>query len=163
MGTPAPPDEDGQGPLYGVWGRRINLAVFATALALTLSGATAAQRLHLPGTGEPAITAQTQRSGGVRPPEQAAIRLVSAELWFELDPMRRALTARARLVVRASATVPRLLLDLDSNYAVRSVRVDGRVLPATSVERPDGQLALREARAPTSITRGLGRSTRCGG
>jgi len=125
-----------------VWGRRINLAVSATALALAVSGATAAQRPHLPGKGEPAITAQTQRSGGVRPPEQAALRLVSAELWFELDPARRTLTARARLGVRAAATVPRLLLDLDSNYSVRSVTVDGRALPATSVRRPDGQLAL---------------------
>ena len=81
-------------------------------------------------------------NGVSRATEQAAIRLVSAELWFELDPARRTLTARARLGVRATATVPRLLLDLDSNYTVRSVTVDGRALPATSVQRPDGQLAL---------------------
>lgn len=122
-----------------------------------LSAPATAVASALPGKGEPPISVQTQRSGGVRPAEQTGLHLVSAELWFELDPATRRLDARARLRVQATAAVPRLLLDLDSNYTIASVRVDGRPLRAAAVTRPDGQLALAvPLQAGASVTVDVG-------
>lgn len=107
---------------------------------VALAGTAAAQ---LPGKGEPPISAQTQISGGPRPAAQAALSLLAADLTFALDPATRRLDGRATLTLTSRRPVGEVLLDLDSNYAVRSVRRDGMPLPPTAVRRPDGRVALR--------------------
>ncbi len=96
----------------------------------------------LPQRGEPAISAQTQRSGGVRPAVQEKIALDAVDLTFAPDPATRRLSARAVLTVRAHEAVPVLMLDLDSNYRVRAVSIDGRRMASDRIQRPDGQLIL---------------------
>ena len=108
----------------------------------------------LPQKGEPPISAQTQVSGGERPAEQTALAFRNADLAFDLDPAKRRLTGRATLTFEAKRPVARLLVDLDSNFAVSAVSVDGK---ATQFERPDGRLAILHplaagARATVTIT-----------
>jgi aminopeptidase N len=113
-----------------------------------------AQAAPLPQKGEPPLSAQTQVSGGVRPAEQAALAFRAADLAFDLDPARRRLAGRATLTFEAKAAVPRLVIDLDSNFAVASVAVDGR--PAR-FERPDGRLVvLRPLAAGAKATVAIG-------
>jgi aminopeptidase N len=106
------------------------------ALLLALAQASAAP---LPQKGEPPLSAQTQVSGGERPPEQLALAFRHADLWFDLAPATRRLVGRAVLTFEAKAPVAQLMIDLDSNYAVSSVLVDGK--PAR-FERPDGRLVV---------------------
>ena len=127
----------GQHRLYGAFARGINLLL---ALAVPASVAAA----QLPKKGEPPISEQTQLSGGVRPAGQADLRLRSADLSFAPDPATRRMAARATLVVAATRDVAAITLDLDSNYQVRSVTVDGR--PVRTL-RPDGRIVVPRALA----------------
>lgn len=113
-----------------------------------------AQPANLPEKGQPPISAQTQVSGGERPAEQTALAFRRAELSFEPDPTRRRLAGKAVLTFEAKAAVPRVLVDLDSNFTVRGVTVDGR---AATFVRPDGRVAIEHplakgARATVAIT-----------
>lgn len=120
--------------LYGAFRRRINLALAAPALIAA----------HPLSKGEPPLSAVTQTSGGVRADGQAGLALDAVELWLEPDPATQRLTARARLVLRAKQAVARPAIDLDSNFTVRRVAVDGvAVTPA----RPDGRIVLPAALA----------------
>lgn len=123
------------------------LLALASAQTVTLP-------VKLPEKGQPPISAQTQISGGERPAEQAALGFRRAELSFEPDPARRRLAGKAVLTFEARAAVPRIMLDLDANFIVRAVTVDGR--PAR-FERPDGRLVVahqlaKGARAAVAIT-----------
>ena len=65
--------------------RNFALALLAPSLLCAVpSGAQAPKAL--PGKGEPPLTAQTMISGGVRPPEQLAVRFDRADLSFEVLP-----------------------------------------------------------------------------
>ncbi|MDR6787221.1 aminopeptidase N [Sphingomonas sp. BE138] len=130
-----PPVGSGQRRLYGGFAFGINLL-----LGLAVPASAGAQKL--PGKGEPPISAQTQVSGGMRANGQEALHLESADLAFAPDPATRRLTGRATLVVAATRTVPAITLDLDSNYAVRSLTVDGA--PARFA-RPDGRVVISRA------------------
>jgi len=96
----------------------------------------------LPKKGEPAITAQTQKSGGPRPAEQLALRFDDADLSFEVLPDRQRLNGIATLGFTATAPVARLLIDLDRNLPVTAILIDGVALPRTAWTNPDGQLAI---------------------
>ncbi|VXC51615.1 M1 family metallopeptidase [Sphingomonas sp. 8AM] len=137
MDTPVPPVGDGLYPLYGAFARGINLLL---ALAVPVAAAAA----QLPGKGEPPISEQTQLSGGVRPAGQADLTLRSADLSFAPDPATRRMMARAALVVAAKRDVAAITLDLDSNYKVESVTVDGKPVRIT---RPDGRIVVPHALA----------------
>ncbi|KQT33021.1 peptidase M1 [Sphingomonas sp. Leaf412] len=107
----------------------------------------------LPQKGEPPISAQTQVSGGVRPAEQEALSFERADLSFDVDPAKRRIDARATLTFAATAAVARLPIDLDSNFHVARVTVDGK--PAR-FDRPDGRLVVlhplaKGARATVAI------------
>jgi aminopeptidase N len=96
-----------------------------------------------PDKGQPALTEQTMKSGGVRPPEQTAIRFDSADLSFEVLPDQQRLNGIATLAFTAVQRLDRLVIDLDRNLPVSAIAIDGQPLAATQWSNPDGQLIVR--------------------
>ena len=92
--------------------------------------------------GQPPLTAQTQRSGGPTLPEQAALQFDSADLAIEILPERQNIMATATLAFTARAPLTRLIVDLDRNLPVSSVRIDGTPLAAGMWRNPDGRLTI---------------------
>jgi aminopeptidase N len=112
---------------------RLLLAASATALLAAAP---------LPRKGEPAITAQTQRSGGVLTPEQTALRFDSADLAFEVLPETESLNGVATLVFTAKAPLTRLPIDLDRNLPVSAITIDGVPLTPSAWSNPEGRLTI---------------------
>ncbi|MBI0474464.1 M1 family peptidase [Sphingomonas sp. MA1305] len=108
----------------------------ASALALVAAAP------ELPKKGEPPITEQTQKSGGVRPPEQMALQFDTADLSFEVLPDTETLNGVATLGFTAKAPLTRLLIDLDRNLPVTAISIDGRPLATGAWSNPEGQLAI---------------------
>jgi hypothetical protein len=96
----------------------------------------------LPKKGEPAITAQTQRSGGVLTPEQTALQFDSADLAFEVLPETESLNGVATLVFTAKAPLTRLPIDLDRNLPVSAISIDGVPLAPSAWSNPEGRLTI---------------------
>ena len=111
-------------------------------LALPLALLTIAAATDLPKKGEPALTAQTMRSGGQRPPEQLGVRLDTADLQFEVLPVTEQLRGVATLGFTATAPQTRLLIDLDRNLPVSAIAIDGAALKPSAWSNPQGQLAV---------------------
>jgi aminopeptidase N len=97
---------------------------------------------QLPQKGQPAISEQTMRSGGIRPAQQTALAFEHADLSFAVIPDTRRLEGRAKLAFTARTAVDRVILDLDSNFTIRAVRVNGAALAGGRMQRPDGQVVL---------------------
>ena len=112
--------------------------LFAALALLTAQTAPA-----LPDKGEPPLSERTKRSGGPIDPDQANLRFDEADLSFEVLPDRRRLNGRAALTFTTLARTERIVLDLDSNFLVSSVAVDGATLRPSDISRPDGRLVLR--------------------
>jgi len=127
----------------------VRLAIlFAASLLIAAAG-------PLPKKGEPPITPLTQTSGGVRPPEQTALRFDSADLAFEVLPDTQTLNGVATLRFTTRAPLTRLLIDLDRNLPVNAIAIDGRRLRPASWSNPEGRLAIvlpRAVAAGKSIT-----------
>ncbi len=112
------------------------------ALALTaLPGPALAQK------GEPPITELTERSGGTIEPERAALRLEHVDLDLEVDAGRKYLSGTATLRLSTNARQTRLLIDLDKNFHVSGIQIDGRALAAGSWRNPEGRLIVDLPRA----------------
>lgn len=107
-------------------------ALVATASAQTLQGT----------PGMPAITERTKASGGPLSPERAALRMEAAELDIEIFPDTRTLKGVATLTLTNSAPLDRLFIDLDRNFAVTGIAVDGKPLAKDAWANPDGELAI---------------------
>lgn len=90
------------------------------------------------------VAAHTEDSGGVLPPEQAALDFRHADLTFRVEPDQQRIEGRAILTFGIKAAMPQVLLDLDPEYAIRSVTVNGA--PAGYAD-PDGRLRITP-RAP---------------
>ncbi|QCB43398.1 M1 family peptidase [Sphingomonas sp. PAMC26645] len=112
---------------------RLLLAASATALLAAAP---------LPKKGEPVITAQTQRSGGVLTPEQTALQFDSADLAFEVLPETESLNGVATLVFTAKAPLTRLPIDLDRNLPVSAIAIDGVPLAPSAWSNPEGRLTI---------------------
>ncbi|WP_380778914.1 M1 family metallopeptidase [Sphingomonas sp. R86520] len=112
---------------------RLLLAASATALLAAAP---------LPKKGEPAITAQTQRSGGVLTPEQTALQFDSADLAFEVLPETESLNGVATLVFTAKAPLTRLPIDLDRNLPVSAISIDGVPIASSAWSNPEGRLTI---------------------
>ncbi|OYY66237.1 M1 family metallopeptidase [Sphingomonas sp. 28-62-11] len=136
MQSPAAPDRDANWFLYGAWRRRINRLAAGFAF-LALTGAAP------PKKGEPPLTEQTQKSGGMIDADQAKLHFDSADLAIEILPEREAIAATAILAFTAKEPIDRLVIDLDRNLPVTAIDIDGHALPATAWTNPLGQLVIR--------------------
>lgn len=96
----------------------------------------------MPGKGEPAITAQTQKSGGEIDPDQARLSFAAADLAFEVLPETQTLRGIATLEFVARAPLDRLVVDLDRNLPVDSIAIDGTPLARAAWSNPEGQLRI---------------------
>ncbi|WP_422057581.1 M1 family metallopeptidase [Sphingomonas sp.] len=92
--------------------------------------------------GEPPITELTERSGGPIEPERAALRLEHVDLDLEVDAARKYLSGVATLTLGTRARQTRLLIDLDKNFHVSAVTIDGRALAAGTWLNPEGRLTI---------------------
>ncbi|MEO5867264.1 MAG: M1 family metallopeptidase [Sphingomonas sp.] len=138
MDTPIAPKRGALVVLYGDSKRSINRYARA-ALASLLVCLTAAS---LPGKGEPAISAQTQRSGGSIDPEQAKLRFDAADLSFEVLPGTETVNGVAILYFTAKAPLDRLVIDLDRNLGPKAVAIDGVGLSRSAFVNPEGKLII---------------------
>ena len=100
--------------------------------------------LLLPATAlaQPATGKLTLESGLQRAPEQAAVVFEHADLAFKVDPLRKWLDGDATLTFRALQPLERLVVDLDTVYAVSSVAVDGVALPGSAWRNPEGRMTV---------------------
>lgn len=144
MDTPVLPSGGRFVPVYGERVRRINAVVAALALAALPASA-------LGQKGEPPITDLTARSGGEIEPERAALRLEHVVLDLEVDAGRKYLAGTATLTLATSARKTRLLIDLDKNFHVSAVQIDGKALAAGKWRNPEGRLTID---LPTPVAAG---------
>ena len=103
--------------------------------------------------GKPPLTAQTTMSGGPLDPAQKKVTFDSADLAIEVDPDREVINAAATLHFTTLDKTDRIVIDLDKNYTVTSVTVDG-VDPA-SVTNPEGRMTIKlikKVKAGTALT-----------
>jgi aminopeptidase N len=113
------------------------------AIALSLAAAGAAQaQAQAPAEDQPALSAFTVQSGLARAPEQEAVVFEKADLRFRVDPSRHRIDGDAALTFHARSPLQRLVVDLDRNYTVSSVSVDGAALPATAWANPEGRMTV---------------------
>src|SRR3546814_13106361 len=89
-------------------GRLVHRTPTFLLAASLLAVATAASAQTLPEKGEPPISAQTDISGGERPPEQQAMRFDVADPAIEVLPETRRLKGRATLTFPPTAPLARL-------------------------------------------------------
>ncbi|WP_425231163.1 M1 family metallopeptidase [Sphingomonas sp.] len=106
--------------------------------ALALLGAAAPPR-----RGEPPLTAQTMRSGGVLDPDQAKLRFDAADLAFEVKPATYQLFGTATLTFTATTPLDVLKLDLDRNLPILALAIDGSPLAPGAWSNPEGRLTIR--------------------
>ncbi len=90
----------------------------------------------------PALTEYTADSGAPMAPEQAAVVFEKADLQFKVDPKQRSLAGDAALTFRATQPVARLVVDLDRNYAVELVEVDGTPVSREHWRNPEGRMRV---------------------
>ena len=91
---------------------------------------------------QPALTRTTQASGLPRAPEQEAVTFKRADLAFKVDPARKWLEGDARLEFGIDRPVSRLVVDLDRNYAVERVEVDGAPVDTAHWRNPEGRMSV---------------------
>ncbi|HTM69525.1 MAG TPA: hypothetical protein VL118_01420, partial [Luteimonas sp.] len=91
---------------------------------------------------QPALTATTVQSGLARAPEQEAVVFEHADLRFKVDPAQRRIDGDATLTFRATKPLQHLVVDLDHNYAVTSVSVDGKAVAAGAWSNPEGRMTV---------------------
>ena len=112
-----------------------HLIVLALVSALfAASSAIAAQ--------QPPLTATTLASGLPRAPEQEAVTFELADLSFKVDPVRKWLDGDATLTFLAIKPISRLVVDLDRNYKVDLVEVDGQPIAAGAWRNPEGRMSI---------------------
>ncbi len=112
--------------------------LLASAIGLFLNSAAAQTPATAPAQ-QPPLTATTQATGLPRTPEQLATTITLAELSFKVDPARQWLDANARLQLQFASSVNAVVLDLDRNYSVEKVDVDGK--PA-HWSNPEGRMRI---------------------
>jgi aminopeptidase N len=91
---------------------------------------------------QPALATLTVHTGLPRAPEQLAMAFEHADLRFRVDPRRQRLDGDATLTFKALQPLQRLVVDLDPEYAVASVSVDGQAVARADWSNPEGRMAV---------------------
>lgn len=92
--------------------------------------------------GQPALTETTVASGLPRAPEQEAVIFERADLSFKVDPARKWLEGDAKLTFRADKPIGKLVVDLDRNYTIDLVEIDGKPMDASHWRNPEGRMTV---------------------
>lgn len=90
----------------------------------------------------PQLTATTEASGLPRAPEQVAVTFERADLSFKVDPARQWLDGDATLTFRADRPIERLVVDLDRNFRIERVEVDGAPVATADWRNPEGRMSV---------------------
>lgn len=98
-----------------------------------------------------ALSTLTAKSGVPRAPEQEAVVFENADLQFKVDPAKQHLAGDAALTFKATQPIARLVVDLDRNFAIESVAVDAKTLPASAWSNPEGRMTVT---LPKPLTNG---------
>lgn len=101
---------------------------------------------------QPDLTKTTIATGLPRAPEQEVVTFERAELSFKVDPARKWLDGDARLTFRADKAIGKLVVDLDRNYRVDRVEVDGKTIAAGNWRNPEGRMTVD---LPTPLAQGM--------
>lgn len=91
---------------------------------------------------QPPLSAQTLSSGGPAAPEQRMVAFERADLSFKLFPQDRRLEGDAQLTFAAKQRLQRVVVDLDNNFGISAVEIDGQPVAANHWRNPDGRLAV---------------------
>ncbi|GAA0731232.1 M1 family metallopeptidase [Sphingomonas japonica] len=98
-------------------------------------------------------SAQTDQSGAPLAPEQRAVTLDTADVAIEVFPDAQAITGVSTLNFVAKDRLDRLVVDLDDNYAVGSIAINGNELPKGSWTNCDGRMTIALAAPIAAGTR----------
>ena len=93
-----------------------------------------------------AMTEFTTHTGLPRAPEQEAVVFELADLSFKVDPANKHLAGDAKLTFQATKPISALVVDLDRNFRVASVEVDGTPVRAGTWKNPEGRMTVPLAR-----------------
>ena len=129
----------------------LRLHLLAISVALGLAVCSSAATAETSPLTQPALTAQTLKSGGAMPAEQARVHFDHAELHFVVDPATQSIDANATLSFTAKSATDTLLLDLDRNLPISSIALDDKPLAASAWSNPEGQLRIQ---LPTPLAQG---------
>ncbi len=113
-----------------------------TFLASSLSLLTLVAAGSALAAGSAELTDTTRDSGRPMAPEQAAMVFEHADLSFKLIPADKRLEGDATLRLRATSPLSALVVDLDRNYAVGRVEVDGRAIAPGDWSNPEGRMRI---------------------
>lgn len=112
---------------------RLRRLLLSIALASAVAGAHAASG---------ALTDFTYQTGSPRAPEQEKVVFELADLSFRLLPETQSLEGDAKLTFRATAPIERLVVELDRNFDVSAVELDGQPLPRSAWRNPEGRMTV---------------------
>lgn len=114
-----------------------NRRLLAVALLSSMSSPAFAAK-----TEQPALTPTTAATGLPRAPEQEAVTFELADLSFKVDPARKRLDGDAKLTFLANKSIDKLVIDLDRNYKVDLIEVDGKPVDAAHWRNPEGRMSV---------------------
>ena len=90
----------------------------------------------------PGLSKTTAASGLPRAPQQEAVTFEQADLSFKVDPARKSLQGDAKLTFRSDRQLDALVVDLDRDYKVDLVEVDGKPIDAARWRNPEGRMTV---------------------
>lgn len=108
----------------------------------------------LRGQKQPKLTDRTDGTGFPLTAEQRAVTFRAADLKFEVFPQREAIKGLATLTFDVRSPIRKLQLDLDSNYRISAITLNGRPLDQGAWSNPEGMLTVNlpaEARAGETL------------
>ncbi|TAA46454.1 M1 family metallopeptidase [Pseudoxanthomonas winnipegensis] len=84
----------------------------------------------------------TKQTGLPRTPEQLAVSFEHADLGFKVIPDQRRIEGDATLTFKAISPLQALVVDLDPEYAVSRVEVDGKPVAREVWQNPEGRMRV---------------------
>ena len=88
------------------------------------------------------LTDFTYQTGLPRAPEQEAVVFELADLSFKFDPSKQHMDGDAKLTFRATKPIDKLVVELDRNFNVSHVDVDGQPVAKGTWTNPEGRMSI---------------------